>query len=176
MKTLLNFVIILSCVMIANAEEAGFQFALTPEAAIHPTSTTIHGLSLNFVGQNEQHGVTLGFVNIMTSQSYGFSLGVVNVADSYSGVQFGLVNVTSENYTGWMTGVVNAVGDTFSGFQLGGINYAKTSHGFQLGAVNYVENLDGLQIGAINIATKNAWFEDFPSRLAPFFPVVNWSF
>ena len=86
--------------MTANAEEAGFQFALTPEAAIHSTGTPIHGLTLNFVGQNEQHGLTLGIGNIMTGQSYGFSLGLVNKADSYRGVQWGFVNCTSENYDG----------------------------------------------------------------------------
>jgi hypothetical protein len=164
------------CVITADAQDAGFQFALTPEAQVHSENTTIHGLSLNFVGQNEQHGGTLGIGNIMTGQSYGFSLGLVNKADSYSGVQFGLVNVTSENYSGWMAGVVNSVGDNFTGFQLGGINYAKTSHGLQLGAINYADNLDGLQIGAINIATKNTWYGDLPHQPAPFFPIVNWSF
>lgn len=167
---------ILFCVMSANAEEAGFQLALTPEVAIHSTDTIIHGLTLNYVGQNEQHGVTLGIGNIMTGQSYGFSVGVVNKADSYSGLQWGGVNIASENFSGWMAGAVNVVGDTFTGFQLGGINYARTSHGLQLGAVNYAENLNGLQIGAINIATKNTWFGDFSHELAPFFPIVNWSF
>ena len=162
--------------MTANAEEAGFQFALTPEAAIHSTGTPIHGLTLNFVGQNEQHGLTLGIGNIMTGQSYGFSLGFVNKADSYRGVQWGFVNCTSENYDGWMTGMVNSVGDTFTGLQLGGINYAKTSHGLQLGVINYTDNLDGLQIGAINIATKNSWFEDLPNHFAAVFPILNWSF
>jgi hypothetical protein len=176
MKKLLNTGIILFCLMTARAEEAGFQLALFPEFALHSMDTSIHGLSLNFLGQNEQHGLTFGIGNWMTGGSYGFTLGCVNKTESYHGVQWGVMNYDSENASGWMLGAINAVGGTFTGFQLGGFNYAKTCSGFQLGAFNYADELSGLQIGAINIVTKNTWFQDWPNQLGAFFPIVNWSF
>lgn len=176
MKTLLNIAIILLCAMTAMAEEAGFQFALFPEVAIHSRETVIHGLTLNVFGQNEQHGLTLGIGNWMTGESSGFSLGWLNSVESYQGVQLGIVNYASENYSGLMVGIGNSVGGTFTGLQLGAFNRAKTCHGWQLGLFNYADDLHGLQIGAINIATKNTWFGDWPNQFAAVFPIVNWSF
>jgi len=162
--------------MAAKAQEAGFQFALFPEVAIHSVDTPIHGLTLNVFGQNEQHGLTLGIGNWMTGESSGLSLGWLNRAESYHGVQLGLVNSTVENYSGLMLGFGNSAGKSFTGMQLGAVNYAKTVNGFQLGLFNYTDELQGLQIGAINIATKNTWFGDWPNKFAAFFPIVNWSF
>jgi hypothetical protein len=176
MKALLNTALILFCITLANAQDRGFQLALTPELQWHSTDKVIHGLTLNFVGQNEQHGLTFGVGNIMTGESTGFSLGLVNSVESYRGAQLGVVNAASENYTGFMLGVVNTVGDSFTGMQLGCVNYARNAHGFQLGVINYADDLRGLQIGAINFVAKNAWFGELPNRFAPCFPIVNWSF
>jgi len=176
MKKLFVSSVILLCVIAARAEETGFQLALTPELQLHPSSVPIHGLSLNLFGQNEQHGVTLGVGNWISSESTGFSLGLLNSSKSYRGVLWGVVNYAEKDFNGWMLGVVNGVGQSFTGFQLGAINVTKHADGFQLGAFNYTDDLHGVQVGAINIVANNSWFQKLPNQFAPVFPIVNWSF
>jgi len=89
------------------------------------------------------------------------SWGVVNYAESYTGLQLGFVNYASEE---------------IRGVQLGGVNVAMAASGLQWGFINYAENLHGVQLGFINIVTENPWFDEFPDKLAPVFPFVNWSF
>lgn len=159
-----------------QADDTPIQLSLTPDIALYPSTTTVSGLSLNIWGLNPQTSLTLGFVNGSTGDSGGFSLGLVNCAESYTGVLFGIVNVSTENFTGWQNGYVNIAQGTFKGFEWGFINVAEDTTGFQLGAVNYAQKLDGLQIGFINVAANNRWFDEFPDKLAPAFPILNWSF
>ena len=152
----------MSAVGLQAAETPFFQASLTPDIAIYPKTTEIHGLSLNIWGENPQHGVALGFVNGSTGDSLGFTWAFfANYADTYTGVAWSIVNISKTEFTGWQGGLVN---------------YAEEFHGFQLGVVNYSENLRGLQIGIINIAANNPWFKEFPDKLATGFPIVNWSF
>jgi hypothetical protein len=146
-----------------KADESAFQASLTPDIAIHPSTTEIRGLSLNIWGENPQHGVALGFVNGSTGNSSGFSWAfIANYDDNYTGVHWGLVNLSKQSFVGWQAGFVNAAQGHFKGLQWG--------------AVNYAENLHGVQIGFINVAENNSWFKDFPNQLAKGFPIVNWSF
>jgi hypothetical protein len=158
-------------------ETAVFQASLTPDIAIHPTTTEIHGLSLNIWGENPQQGVALGLVNGSSGDSSGFSWGLVNYSDSYTGVSWSIVDVNRTSFVGWQSGWINIAEGEFTGFQSGWlVNYAKDFHGLQLGLVNYSQNLRGVQIGLANIAMNNPWFSDFPDKLATGFPIVNWSF
>jgi hypothetical protein len=152
------------------------QLSLTPEIALYPRTTTVRGLSLNIWGENPQISLDLGFVNGSTGDSGGLSVGIVNYAESYSGVQWGAINVSTENFLGWQHGFVNIAQGTFTGFQWGFINVGEKTIGFQLGAVNYAQDLHGLQIGFINVAMNNPVFDEFPDKLAPAFPILNWSF
>jgi len=147
----------------AAKSEAAFQAALTPDIAIHPRTTEIHGLSLNVWGENPQRGVALGFVNGSTGESSGFSWAfIANYDESYTGVQWGLVNYSKNNFLGWQAGLVDCAQGNFNGLQWGFVNYA--------------ESLHGVQIGLINVAENNSWFNEFPDKLAKGFPIVNWSF
>jgi len=159
-----------------RAQDSVFQASLTPDIAIHPRTTFIHGLSLNIWGENPQKGVALGFVNGSTGDSGGFSWGLVNYDESYHGVQWGLVNVSKQEFVGWQRGLVNFDQGTFVGFQDGFVNVAEDARGFQLGLVNCAQQLKGLQIGVVNVAMNNPWFTEFPDKLATGFPIVNWSF
>ena len=159
-----------------------FQLSLTPQVALFPRNTEIRGVSLNIWGENPQQGAAIGLVNGSTGESSGFSWGLVNYADSYRGVSWALVNYSKSEFTGWQGGilflpcVVNVSQGKFSGFQEALVNYGEDFYGFQLGVVNYSENLHGLQVGLVNIAANNPWFKEFPDKLAPGFPFVNWSF
>ncbi|HEV2696231.1 MAG TPA: hypothetical protein VG347_25320 [Verrucomicrobiae bacterium] len=160
-----------------QADDAVFQASLTPDIAIYPRGTDIHGLSLNIWGENPQQGLTLGLVNGSTGESSGFTWGLVNYADSYRGVSWALVNVSRGDYIGWQSGWVNVSLGNFTGFQSGRIvNYAQECTGFQLGLVNYSQSLRGVQVGLVNVAVNNPWFTEFPNKLATGFPIVNWSF
>jgi len=152
------------------------QLSLTPEIALYPRTTTVRGLSLNLWGENPQTSLTLGLVNGSTGDSGGLSIGIVNYAETYRGLQWGAVNVSTENFLGWQHGFVNIAQGTFSGFQLGFLNVGENTTGFQLGALNYAQSLHGLQIGFINVAMNNPAFAEFPDKLAPGFPILNWSF
>ena len=154
-----------------------FQASLTPDIAIYSKSIEIRGLSLSIWGENPQQGLTLGIVNGSSGDSAGFTWGVFNYAESYTGVSWGCVNYSTTRFVGWQYGYVNISKGNFAGFQAGWIfNYAQEFHGLQLGLVNYAENLHGVQIGLANIAMNNAWFKEFPDKLAIGFPIVNWSF
>jgi hypothetical protein len=178
MKKILVITTLLISIAALKAEEAPvFQASLTPDVAIHPKTTEIHGLSLSIWGENPQQGVALGFVNGSSGDSSGFTWGLVNYSESYTGVSWGLVNVSTTSFVGWQDGWVNVAQGDFTGFQSGWlVNYAKNFRGLQLGLVNYTENLRGVQIGLANIAMNNPWFSDFPDKLATGFPIVNWSF
>jgi hypothetical protein len=178
MKNIIIITVLVTSVAGLKAEETPvFQASLTPDIAIYPKTTEIHGLSLNIWGQNPQAGVALGFVNGSSGESAGFTWGLVNYSESYTGVSWGLVNICQTRYVGWQDGWVNVAQGEFTGFQSGWIfNYAKNFRGLQLGLVNYAENLRGVQIGLANIAINNPWFSDFPDKLATGFPIVNWSF
>jgi len=158
------------------SETAMFQASLTPDIAIHPRTTEIHGLSLSIYGENPQHGVALGFVNGSTGESKGFTWGIYNYDDSFVGVQWGIVNYSKENFKGWQGGMVNISKGKFTGWQDGWVNVSEDVHGLQSGIVNYTKNLHGVQIGLANIVTDNGWFNEFPHKLAKGFPLVNWSF
>jgi hypothetical protein len=178
MKKLLAIVVLVISAAGLKAEETPvFQASLTPDIAIYPKTTEIHGLLLNIWGQNPQEGVALGFVNGSSGESSGFTWGLVNYSESYTGVSWGLVNVSTTSFVGWQDGWINVAQGEFTGFQSGWlVNYAKNFRGLQLGLVNYAENLRGVQIGLANIAMNNSWFSDFPDQLATGFPIVNWSF
>ena len=160
-----------------STETAGFQLALTPDIAIHPRTTTIHGVSLDIWGENPQHSFNLGFVNGSTGESSGFSWGfIANYADSYTGVAWGIVNISHQRFVGWQGGWVNYSQGYFKGFQSGLVNISQEAHGLQWGVVNYTESLRGVQIGLVNVVRDNPWFNEFPDKLATGFPIVNWSF
>ena len=159
-----------------SEDNAAIQLSLTPDIALYPRTTTIDGFSLNIWGENEQHGVAFGLVNGSVGRSGGFSWGLVNYDDAYTGVQWGLVNVSNEEFVGWQRAVVNVDHGTFTGYQDGLVNVSEEVNGFQLGLVNYAQQLRGLQIGLVNVAMNNPWFDEFPDKLAPAFPIVNWSF
>jgi len=163
-------------VNMGSEDKAAIQLSLTPDIALYPRTTTIDGLSLNIWGENEQHGVAFGLVNGSVGRSGGFSWGLVNYDDAYTGVQWGLVNVSNEEFVGWQRAVVNVDHGTFTGYQDGLVNVSEEVNGFQLGLVNYAQQLRGLQIGLVNVAMNNPWFDEFPDKLAPAFPIVNWSF
>jgi hypothetical protein len=175
-------IIILSAVALVagtaglQADESAFQASLTPDIAIHPRTTQINGLSLNIWGENPQSSLDLGFVNGSTGDSQGLAWGLVNYADSFTGVAWGVVNCNHENFLGWQSGFVNYSQGAFTGLQSGGINVAHDFRGLQFGFVNYAETLYGVQIGLVNVARNNPWFNEFPDKLAPAFPIVNWSF
>jgi hypothetical protein len=177
MKKLLLLTSFVAGLAVAHADEAAFQASLTPDLAVHPSSTIINGLALDLWGENPQHSLDLGFVNGSTGASSGLSWAFfVNYADSYTGVQWSMVNFTTEESLGWQGGVVNCSLGSYTGLQTGFVNYSKQFTGLQFGAINYAEQLKGLQIGFLNIAMNNSWFEEFPSKLATGFPIVNWSF
>ncbi|HSY16714.1 MAG TPA: hypothetical protein VK815_00200 [Candidatus Acidoferrales bacterium] len=161
---------------ILRADDTPIQLSLTPDIALFPRTTTVHGLSLNIWGENQQWGLTLGLVNGSTGESGGFTWGIVNYADSYRGFQWGVVNISRENFVGWQRGWVNVSQGTFTGFESALVNVSQDTTGFQLGIVNYAQKLDGLQIGLANVAMNNPWFDEFPSKLARGFPILNWSF
>lgn len=157
--------------------EAPFQASLTPDIAIHPKTTQINGFAINIWGENPQHALNLGIINGSTGDSMGFSWGLANYAESYTGVAWAFVNISDKSFVGWQAGAVNYSKGTFFGFQSGFVNIAQEFKGLQWGAINYAENLNqGVQIGFINVAMNNPWFEEFPQKLAPGFPFVNWSF
>jgi len=159
-----------------RADESMFQASLTPNIAIHPSSTEIHGLSLNIYGENPQHGVALGFVNGSTGESKGFTWGIYNYDDSFTGVQWGVVNNSKQNFKGWQGGMVNISKGTFRGWQDGWVNWSEEVHGLQSGIFNRSTQLHGVQLGLINIAENNDWFKDMPHKFAKGFPLFNWSF
>lgn len=156
--------------------EAGLQLSLVPDVGLHSSDTFIRGFSLNLWGENRQRGVALGLVNGSAGESSGFSLGACNYAEFYEGFHCGIINVAGKKFKGFQLSAFNYAGGKSSGFQLGGINVASEFKGFQLAVINYSEELNGLQVGVLNIVTQNPWFGDFPARLAPGFPIVNWSF
>lgn len=159
------------------ADQSAFQASLTPDIAIHPSTTEIHGLSLNIWGQNPQRGVALGFVNGSTGQSVGFSWAfIANYSDTYTGVQWAIVNYNTQSFTGWQDGWVNYDEGYFKGLESGLVNVAQDTHGLQFGFINYADKLNGVQIGLANIVNQNPWFDEFPNKLARGFPIVNWSF
>ena len=161
----------------ASAGEVGFQLSLTPDIAIHPKTITVRGLSLGIWSENPQSSLTLGIVNGSTGQSSGFSWAWgINYAESYTGVHWALVNVSTVSFTGWQAGAINFSKGSFTGLQSGFVNVAEATTGVQFGCLNYTEKLRGVQIGFLNIATANPWFKEFPDKLAPAFPFLNWSF
>jgi hypothetical protein len=175
-KLLIVSGLIVSCFSL-RADNAVFQASLTPDLAIYPRDTDIHGLLLNFIwGENRQTGLALGLVNGSIGESEGVSLGFVNYDESYRGFQMGLVNLSRDNFIGWQHGLVNISGGKFKGFQEGIVNVSERVKGLQLGVANFADNLHGVQLGLINVAQNNPWFGEAPHKLAPVFPFFNWSF
>jgi len=160
----------------STASSSMFQASLTPNIAIHPRTTEIHGLSLNIWGENPVHGASLGIVNGTTGDSVGFVWGIYNYNDSFTGVQWGIVNYSKQSFKGWQEGMVNISKGTFIGWQDGWVNWSQEVHGLQTGLVNYSENLHGVQLGLVNIAANNDWFKGMPDKFAKGFPLFNWSF
>lgn len=152
------------------------QLSLIPDIALYPSTTMVKGLSLNIWGQNPQEGFTLGFVNGSTGDSAGLSVGLINYDENYAGVQWGAFNVSTESFYGWQNGFINVAQGTFVGFQLGFVNVSEDTKGVQFGWINYAQSLNGIQAGLINMAMNNPPFHDFPDKLSPVFPIVNWSF
>ena len=152
------------------------QLSLVPDIALYPRTEAVRGFSLGIWSENPQTSFTLGFVNGSTGDSSGLSVGIINYDESYTGVQWGMVNVSKENFTGWQNGWINVAEGTFTGFELGFVNVAENTTGLQAGWVNYAESLDGIQLGLINVAMNNPPFHEFPDKLAPVFPFLNWSF
>lgn len=145
-----------------SSGSSAFQASLTPNIAVHSSTTEIRGFAINIWGENPQHAFNLGIVNGSTGDSSGFSWAMYNYDDSYTGVQWGIVNFSKENFKGWQSGMVN---------------YSKGDvRGLQNGIVNYAEHLHGVQLGLINIAENNDWFKGMPDKFAKGFPFFNWSF
>jgi hypothetical protein len=153
------------------------QLSLTPDIALYSRDTEVHGLALDIWGENPQASLNIGLVNGSTGESSGLSYGLVNYAESYTGVQLGWVNISTGHFTGLQDGWVNLATGGLSGLQYGVVNISKVeTKGLQLGVFNYANKLDGLQIGLVNIAPNNPAFDEFPDKLAPGFPILNWSF
>jgi hypothetical protein len=152
------------------------QLSLTPDIALFPKDTTVHGFALNIWGQNPQLSLNIGLVNGSTGDSGGLSWGIVNYDESYTGVQLGWVNYSSQHFVGFQDGWVNVSQGTFKGMQYGLVNVSEDTTGLQLGVVNYAQKLNGVQIGLVNVAMNNPVFTGFPDKLAPGFPILNWSF
>jgi len=152
------------------------QLSLVPDIALYPRTTTVTGLSLNIWGENPQMSLHIGLVNGSTGDSGGLSWGPINYSDSFRGVQLGWVNVSKENFSGWQQGYINVSQGTFTGLQSGLVNVSEDTTGLQLGVVNYAEKLKGVQIGLVNLAMNNPCFTELPDKLAPGFPILNWSF
>lgn len=153
-----------------------FQASLTPDIAIHSKNTHINGLVLSLWGENPQSAVALGLINGSVGDSSGLSWSMVNYADSYTGIAWGAVNISRTSFVGWQDGMVNYAEGHFLGLQMGMLNITEDMTGIQFGVVNYAEHLNGLQLGLINVAMNNSWFEEMPDKLAPGFPILNWSF
>lgn len=161
----------------ARADVKSLQLSLTPDVALHSTTTEIDGFSLNFWGQNPQQSLALGLVNGSTGDSGGFSWGLlVNYSDNFHGLNWGFINVCNQSFEGWQCGLVNVTLDKFSGLQSGWINFSGQTEGLQLGIYNYADKLNGLQVGLLNVDMDNPWFSKFPNHLAKGFPLINWSF
>jgi hypothetical protein len=157
--------------------DTAIQLSLTPKIALYPRTEMVRGLSLSIWGENPQVGLAIGLVNGSTGDSGGVSWGIVNYAESYEGLQWGAINLSWENFEGWQNGYINIAEGSFTGFQSGLINVCENSAtGFQLGALNYAQELNGLQIGFVNLSMNNPLFSEMPDKLAPVFPVLNWSF
>jgi hypothetical protein len=177
MKKLIIIVAFIICAASLKAEDTHFfQASLTPDIAIYPKTTEIHGITLHVWGENPQQSLNLGFVNGSTGDSGGLSWGLVNYADSYTGVQWGVVNYSKNSFIGWQDGWINYNEGYFKGLQSGLVNVSADAHGLQLGCFNYADTLNGVQIGFINVINSNGWFDDCPDKLAKGFPIVNWSF
>ena len=159
-----------------RADDTPIQLSLTPDIALYPRTATVRGFSLGVWSENPQWSLTLGLVNGSSGDSGGLSWGIVNYAESYTGVQWGAVNISTENFVGWKCGWINVSQGTFKGLSWGAVNYSEDTTGLQVGVVNYAQRLNGLQLGFANVAMNNSWFQEFPDKLAPVFPFVNWSF
>ncbi|MDY0212525.1 MAG: hypothetical protein RBR06_05930 [Desulfuromonadaceae bacterium] len=148
-----------------QADVAPFQLSLTPDIAIHSSTTRIDGVTLNIWGENPQRALALGIINGSSGTSSGVSLGLVaNYSENYSGAKIA-----------WFA---NYCSGRMSGVELAGFNHANELHGVQLGIINYAENVDkGLQIGLINVIKNNVyWFGGMPEQLAPMMLLVNWRY
>jgi len=177
MKKLLLSASLLCLANVANADRP-FQLALLPDVAIVPRGETVRGVALNLWGENQVNGISLGLVNGLTGDSSGFSWSYLGTyAESYRGVIWGgfFVRSTGE-VVGWQSGMINLSSGSLVGLQSGLVNVGADVRGVQLGLVNYTEQLHGVQVGLVNIVRTNPWFTDFPNRLSPVFPIVNWSF
>lgn len=164
----------------ATAQTQPFQASLTPDIAIHDSSTQIRGLTLSIWGENPQRSLALGIANGMRGDSAGFSLGfLLNYADDYKGVMWSCVNYTEGDVLGWQGAFVNYSGGSMTGLQTGWVNYAQRMKGLQLGFLNFVEGVDEalMQIGLVNVIRPNQeWFSNFPDQVAPAMIFVNWRF
>ncbi|MEI6210060.1 MAG: hypothetical protein WCR06_00405 [bacterium] len=161
-----------------QAADASFQLSLLPDVAIHSSSTTISGFSLNIWGMNPQErSLAIGFVNGSYGDSSGVSLGGINYSENYTGTQLGLLNIATTDFFGWQAGILNVTSDTCSGFQLGLLNYAGRLTGLQLGLFNMAAQAQsGMQIGVINLLPENRyWFSaGLANEVAPVMVLINW--
>lgn len=148
-----------------QADVAPFQLSLTPDIAIHSSTTRIDGVALSIWGENPQRALVLGLINGSSGMS--------------SGVNLGLLANYSENFTGVkVAGFANYCSGRMSGVELAWFNHANELHGVQLGLINFAEKADkGLQIGLINVIKNNIyWFGGMPEQLAPMMLLVNWRY
>lgn len=175
MKTKLLLISLLAGAASLRADTP-INLSLVPDIALYPRTEYVKGLTLSIWGENPQTSLAIGIINGSTGDSSGLSAGFINYAESYKGVQWGIVNVTTENFEGWQNGWVNVAQGTFQGFELGFVNVAEDTTGLQLGWLNYAQTLNGVQLGFVNIAMNNPPFSEFPDKLSPVFPILNWSF
>jgi hypothetical protein len=177
MKKLLVFSSLFLAVHVASADRP-FQLALFPDVAIVPRGDTVRGVALNIWGENQVNGLSLGLVNGLVGESSGFSWSyLATYAESYHGVIWGGLFVRSTGeVVGWQSGLVNISNGSLVGLQSGLVNVGADVRGVQLGLVNYTRGMYGVQVGLVNIVTTNPWFTEFPNKLTPVFPIVNWSF
>jgi hypothetical protein len=165
---------------VVMAQSKPFQASLTPNIAIHDSTTLIEGLTLSVWGENPQRSLAIGIANGSTGDSAGFSVGILlNYADSYTGVMWGFVNFTTGEVLGWQDGFVNYSEGSMTGLQTGWVNYAQRMKGLQLGFVNFAESANEVlvQVGLLNIIrTNETWFADLPDEMAPAMVFVNWKF
>ena len=154
-----------------------FNLSLTRDISIFPHQR-ITGATLSVWGENETHGLSLGFVNGTVGRSAGASIGLVNYADEYTGAQLGVFNWGKRPFEGLQVGLVNYCAEAMTGAQWGVVNYTEKMSGLQVGLFNYARVTEaGVQVGLINVIQANtSFFGEFPKSVAPFMILANWRF
>lgn len=129
MKIIFLIAAFLAAIADVRAQETKpIQFSLVPDVSLHPRTTRIRGLALDFYGENPQHGRDLGVINDSIGVRKGITWGDARqpcrLADflRQRGVRTG--QRREDKFVGWQDGIVNDVQCTFTGLQTGWFNVA----------------------------------------------------